>query len=533
MEPENITRRYFTPGEVALIFDYGAKLKPNQVRKAVQNFLEQRSDLNLEFDGTRILQFQSDHPFALAFATVRGFDPRGKTEDDLAPYDADLLGTIDTLNKEATEQAYHVEYKSEEIAELTLFAKGKIKPLSSRDIRLSAASPNWVVGSAQGRWITGGPGAVPVEVPAPSVGGNSFHFSNPPKLHHKVNGKKGMDVEVVILDTAPSEDLLNRARERWPYHPILEALGLTDAPHNNKLRITRSDDLLRSVRETGQPDWIDECMDQNDYAHERHLYQMPDHGLFAAGNIRTIVPDARLHLIQVLNDYGVGTLESIAAGLHLIAAQREMEHSATPLVINMSLVFGMPIDDAHKLANARVDFSVRNTDVLIHALERICVDLDLRNASLVAAAGNDRAPHAARQPFARFPARFDCVIGVGSLNRDGSAAAYSNESDSPTVPDGILAFGGDAVPLAGHEVYLADAERGIMGVFISDFPDPRQQVTGNPVNNTTGWARWAGTSFAAPVVSGKLALLYSQSADPEDRTVAKRVREHMPEVAQG
>jgi hypothetical protein len=40
-------------------------------------------------------------------------------------------------------------------------------------------------------------------------------------------------------------------------------------------------------------------------------YRMTDHGLFVAGIIHTIAPQAELHLIEVLNPYGVGDLESI------------------------------------------------------------------------------------------------------------------------------------------------------------------------------------------------------------------------------
>jgi subtilase family serine protease len=46
----------------------------------------------------------------------------------------------------------------------------------------------------------------------------------------------------------------------------------------------------------------------------------------------------------------------------------------------------------------------------------------------------------------------------------------------------------------------------MLGVFIEPYPVPNAPPnTSNWVPNTTGWARWAGTSFAAPMVSAVLA----------------------------
>jgi len=45
-----------------------------------------------------------------------------------------------------------------------------------------------------------------------------------------------------------------------------------------------------------------------------HQYSMASHGLFIAGIIQSIAPKAKLRLIQVLNDGGGGSLESVAYG---------------------------------------------------------------------------------------------------------------------------------------------------------------------------------------------------------------------------
>ena len=50
---------------------------------------------------------------------------------------------------------------------------------------------------------------------------------------------------------------------------------------------------------------------------------------------------------------------------------------------------------------------------------------------------------------------------------------------------------------------------GIRGVFIHDFPNSATPTA--PIKNNTGWAWWAGTSFAAPIISGILAAGWSRS----------------------
>jgi hypothetical protein len=104
------------------------------------------------------------------------------------------------------------------------------------------------------------------------------------------------------------------------------------------------------------------------------------------------------------------------------------------------------------------------------------------------------------------------VIGVGALPKSGPAnrhvepASYSNLSDDTPVI-GYATLGGEA-----------GAGQGILGIFISGFPefcgplpiDLLKDVQPGRIQyrpNTNGWARWAGTSFATPVISGLLAAL--------------------------
>ncbi len=105
-----------------------------------------------------------------------------------------------------------------------------------------------------------------------------------------------------------------------------------------------------------------------------------------------------------------------------------------------------------------------------------CDLLEEDDVLIVAAAGNDA--HPGNRPFARQPAAFDSVIGVGALGMDGNPAVYSNLADQPSHI-GIATFGGDMD--AGG---AADPERGVLGVYTGEFPDGSK--------NENGWARWGG-----------------------------------------
>ncbi len=99
--------------------------------------------------------------------------------------------------------------------------------------------------------------------------------------------------------------------------------------------------------------------------------------------------------------------------------------------------------------------------------------------------GNNASPW----PF--WPASFDWAVGVGSLDRDGRVSGFSNWGDSVDV----FALGRNVVnafperrPYICHE-------------------SPTAATSGS---STTGLARWSGTSFSAPLVTGLIAAEMSE-----------------------
>jgi len=119
----------------------------------------------------------------------------------------------------------------------------------------------------------------------------------------------------------------------------------------------------------------------------------------------------------------------------------------------------------------------------------------------IAAAGND-ARDKVRTP-ARYPAALKSVKGVGAFPRSLEKlstgkyrpSVFSNLSESPdkkgVVTRGIGTLGGEE-----------GDRQGVLGLYIGEFPDGSR--------NDSKWAWWAGTSFAAPILTGTVASILSR-----------------------
>jgi hypothetical protein len=292
---------------------------------------------------------------------------------------------------------------------------------------------------------------------------------------------------------------------------------------------------------------------------------MSDHGLFIAGIIHSIVPDATIHLIEVLNPWGVGDLQSLADGFKTVL--RDIYKPDVPskpgrkLVINCSLMLQLPLVDDHCYADASkeeakdkeppdnvldVDFEqqvlrlVTDDRDVIFEINELCKKFFGVGRQVVAAAGNDWENGKARRrrrnsayndrnaprtdaPPARYPAAFASVVGVGALPKDSKdsktgkykASNYSNIGDKPSG-DGIMTLGGEEGRKKGKE-------KGILGLYLSDeFPRRSNSNDKNIITTVrrrwnqapdkteiNHWAWWSGTSFATPILTGTIASVLS------------------------
>jgi hypothetical protein len=128
--------------------------------------------------------------------------------------------------------------------------------------------------------------------------------------------------------------------------------------------------------------------------------------------------------------------------------------------------------------------------------------LAAQGALIVAAAGNDSLyahQHGASPRPPRAPARYESTLSVTSVNSQFAPSAFANAANVPPIDAGVATLGGDSYGSVDHSGW-SDAVRGLY--ISSTFPD------GSP--NTSGWADWAGTSVATPIISGLASHLMSQ-----------------------
>lgn len=413
--------------------------------------------------------------------------------------------------------------------------------LSDEQLGVQTVTVNWLASSAPGQAVTGGPGAPPVPgeidpqfwdvplsdpkapfsfrlataaeitgIPNVALSASSTQggeqLPTPQKIEHAV--------EIALLDTAPMPEQIQGAYARWhEQHPLMQSLlGPDGKLPNGRLRITYMEQM-QGGKEMLAALGVEDVKET--YGLLPPQYEMADHGLFAAGVAHTLAPQASLHLVQVLNPWGVGSTFTLALGL--LTLLKEPLNEDVKLIVNCSLTVQFPWDKAHehtglpasslrrlrRSARSRRTYIEQSMLPVLWALQAL--HAQCRDVLFVAAAGNDGTGKASR-PLARYPAAIDGVIGAGALGVNFGFTQYSNKSDLP-LNAGIATFGGD-VDTDGW----ADPKLGMLGIYTGEsFPSKR----GGSIANTSGWGRWAGTSFAAPVISGVLAAKI-QSGDSPD-----------------
>ncbi len=241
-------------------------------------------------------------------------------------------------------------------------------------------------------------------------------------------------------------------------------------------------------------------------------FEMPDHGLFVAGIIHDLVPNANIECIRVLNDYGVGDVNTLCDALNSIYNRMlpsgDLRNQS--VVINLSLV-ATPSDE--DLFQPQFGFDIPEVNNLRSQLHVTIRSLISLGAVFVASAGND-SDTTAYPPYRwgpRYPAAFSEVIAVGAVDGLGKATTYSDYPVNPAFSNsnGIATYGGGlptvdpSFPKLGvvPQVTVTDALRGVFSntVYPQVDADPPSAPYAAPNNNA--WAYWSGTSFATPIIS--------------------------------
>ncbi len=534
---------YFREAEVVLLVEHQDNLTAEQIIEA----------LGVEFrDGN----FSKTHPkinVPRVYTFARSTGWRGndeKAEESQPRFFSAVFGNVPAAKLPDNPTAEAVARSNEALLERLSASTGNLSvptrgAATPSKLQVRGVSPNWYSAGTQSKPLGGGgPGAWPVPASAPPQNKSSIVVTG--LKDRKQNGTAGK-VEILVLDTAPSATRLNGSASK-PSHTFNVIRAGDIKPYlGDLMNELNSHDLGADI--------------------EGHQYDMADHGLFvsyiADGVLNEHLPkdaEATIRLIEVLNEWGVGTVETIVAGLHK-AWEIAAADPNTPRVVNCSFMMLNPrrfsgIDSAvdkdkkgrlgHKLptdkqalitpvararmlAMSQVD---ERGDTSSSVILRMIFDL-LKNMGVlvVAASGND-AEQVGDRPVARYPAAYKSVVGVAALAQIGASATtalYSNRADEDES-DGFATYGGDVKPITtsnGIEM-VTDANNALIGPYTAEkMPDPTKAI-GTWDDNTTRWIRWAGTSFAAPIISASLAVLLAERLPPDE--AVKKVRSFQSNV---
>ena len=383
--------------------------------------------------------------------------------------------------------------------------------------------------SASPTWLTGGSAPVPVGCPLSPpipVPAEARCSSSPglwpitlPELPSDLERMTGDGVHVIILDTLPRQEDIKRAVEGAEEHNLL----LLDVANNVVMHHNHLPAVIDEPNPK-QPRTGKDIKGRNGGG-----FRMADHGLFIAGIVRDIAPDAHVECIRALSDFCVGDSKAFAKTLETI--QNRMLHVnpddgnkqgdlyQKQVVINMSLV--VPPD--YILLKQGM-----NPDQVRQDLFNAIQPLTNLGAIFVASAGNEGdarykpANPMNMRPNALYPAAFayhgagssmglgNSMIPVGAVDKDGNPASYSCYPGDL----GIAVYGGD-VPKkfkrdkSGCFTEAEDIDA-LIGIYTSlSYPallleDCRSTY---PVPNAHGWAYWSGTSFATPIIAALVARI--------------------------
>lgn len=197
-----------------------------------------------------------------------------------------------------------------------------------------------------------------------------------------------------------------------------------------------------------------------------NLHPYAGHGTFVAGVVRCVAPASEIEVEGVLTHGGAVYESEIIAQL-----QQALEEDSHPQLISISAG-----------THSRNNLALLSFEMLAaaHGLD------DGEKTLIVAAAGNDGDD----APF--WPAAFPWVVGVGAVDADGGVADYSNV--------------GRWVDTYARGTDIVNAFP--TGTYVCYEPPHIGQV-----RKFDSLARWSGTSFSTPLVTGLIAARMSSTGE--------------------
>jgi hypothetical protein len=411
------------------------------------------------------------------------------------------------------------------------------------NILASIGIPNWFW-SGNGDQTHGCPVSPPIPV-EPSTALGLWTIALQDLSDPSLQSATGKGVNVFILDTLPTVDTISTAAQNvGDKNTLLQAMTngmVSETPYNAvppaiNLNYSFNVEVLDPSKS---------AVTGKDIYGQLVGFSMADHGLSIAGIVRDLAPEANIECIRVLNDYGVGTLNTLMDALRYIQRRigEEGDLYQKPVVINLSLVVLPPPNGMPNGVTLDSDIMKESLNILSTLIQNMTSS---HQVIFVTSVGNDSDPRDTEMNPAgvhfnpRYPANFandtayniSSVIPVGAVNQYREPASYSNYPG----PNGIATYVGDTpspIPPecpkdATTEVTVEmplDALRGVYsaGMFPVLSLGEMHPNTGSPselpmhqVPDSNAWAYWTGTSFAAPIISALAARMLELQPDSVD-----------------
>jgi hypothetical protein len=441
-----------------------------------------------------------------------------------------------------------------------LITKGDEIKLDNGKGTVRSVFPNWFNGIAAHVSIgSHGPGGPPRPViNDATLGELDFdlpEFIQAAQLTANGTALAQKEVVVYILDTLPVKERLYGALQKYPELDRFQAILPAPLPEGDPIppadRIDTPKAHYLYVSETGTN--FDETYSSlvpqpHPYSIGNHAYDSSDHGLFIAGIVHLIASKAKIYVIQVINDNGVGTFLNYAAGFHKVVELHRTENPNAIPIVNCSFTLSIPVD-GHDAAHLDATLSAYTDEHVgfkpqMEAFTEALNGTLLTSAKVFAASGNDSSGNGTNSTThlqARYPAKFEHVIGVGSVkwNRQNrnqrDIADYSNRADNPQS-EGFYVYGGqfrnDAAkgPNQRGKQDFEDGGDGVISIFTGNLDievleaghahDVAKAAAKKPTN-LNGLAEWKGTSFATPIMAATVALLCSEWGITPDEALVR------------
>jgi hypothetical protein len=335
-------------------------LADQDIAGTVATTLRKQIDTQLNFVAPLIRVGQN----ATIFYQLAGNNAKGKC-------DSSVLSAVNKINAALSAKISRSELVGAN--QSLVIPASELHPLlvsvGQQQVAIEAASPDWLfsgapLGNGDGGGKPGGPPKVP---PSGFTSGDAQDVA-------VANARlTGADTAVVVLDTGYKLGAARQAPVACPgvaqgqCAPASQSVTLnpTVAAALGGLGGTPVGDLDSYLQESDMAVQTDTPYDvTNNGGHGLPITGVPyeltdanndpalvvDHGLYISGLIHEAAPKAQIRLIRVLNDYGIGDLQSILLGVQTVAGNPETTAKLLNIdpqrriVVNMSLGFGPPTD---------------------------------------------------------------------------------------------------------------------------------------------------------------------------------------------